>query len=78
MSKAKIKDLESKIEALVIAIPREQDAYDFYSELAEEYEDKASQEMFAYLAKQEMQHKKNLENILRRLELELEEAKKNK
>ena len=78
MSKELIKNLESKIEALVIAIPREQDAYEFYLELSEEYEDKASKEMFAYLAKQEMQHKKNLENILRGLEVQLEEAKKNK
>lgn len=78
MSKAKIKDLQSKIEALVIAIPREQEAYEFYTDLISLYEDQASREMFEYLAKQELQHKTNLENILKRLEGELEDAKKGK
>ena len=75
MLKEKIRDLEAKIEALVIAIPREQDAYEFYLELKEEYEDPASKEMFDYLAKQELQHKANLEAILRNVERQLEKAK---
>ena len=78
MSKAKIKDLLSKIEALVIAIPREQEAYEFYTDLIALYEDQASREMFEYLAKQELHHKAKLESILKRLEGELEEARKEK
>jgi rubrerythrin len=35
MSKEKIKELKKKIEALIIAIPRELEAYEFYIELAE-------------------------------------------
>lgn len=78
MLKAKIKDLKSKIEALVIAIPREQEAYEFYTELKELYDDKASKDMFEYLARQELQHKINLENILNGLEIQLKDIQKNK
>lgn len=74
MLKAKIKDLKSKIEALVIAIPREQEAYEFYTELKELYDDQSSKEMFDFLARQERQHKINLENILKDLEEQLKEA----
>ncbi|MBI5184790.1 MAG: rubrerythrin [Nitrospinae bacterium] len=74
--KAKIKDLKSKIEALVIAIPREQEAYEFYTELKDLYDDKASKEMFEYLARQELQHRINLENILNGLEAQLKEIQK--
>lgn len=78
MIKEKIKELESKIEAIVIAIPREQAAYEFYLELQEQYEDQSSRDMFEYLAKQELQHKANLETILNRLEKELKETKEEK
>lgn len=74
MLKTKIKDLKSKIEVLVIAIPREQEAYEFYSELKELYDDQSSKEMFDFLAAQELQHKINLENILKGLEEQLKEA----
>lgn len=75
MLKAKIRDLESKIEALVIAIPREEEAFEFYTDLKNQYEDQASKEMFDYLARNELQHKKNLEGILKDLDKQLEEAK---
>jgi len=78
MLRAKIKDLESKIEALVIAIPRELDAYEFYLELQNKYDDPASKEMFGYLARQELQHKENLEDILKGVEEQLKQAKEEK
>lgn len=69
-----INDLKAKIEALVIAIPKEQAAYDFYMDIASKYEDEASKEMFLFLAKQEASHKDLLERILSDLEGKLEQA----
>lgn len=68
MSKQERKDLERKIEALVIAIPREAESYDFYMQLAREYSDQASKEMFTFLAGQEKKHQDALERILADLE----------
>lgn len=68
MSKQERKDLERKIEALVIAIPREAESYDFYMQLAREYSDQASKEMFTLLAEQEKKHEKTLKAILADLE----------
>lgn len=71
MSKQERKDLERKIEALVIAIPRESESYDFYMQLAREYSDQASKEMFTLLAEQEKKHQASLEGILADLEKKL-------
>lgn len=68
MSKQERKDLERKIEALIIAIPREAASYDFYMQLASEYADQASKEMFTLLAEQEKKHQDALESILADLE----------
>ncbi len=69
-----IKDLKAKIEAVIIAIPREQEAYEYYVDLADEYDDPTSKEMFMFLANQEMAHKDKLENILSDLQKRLEKA----
>lgn len=69
-----IKDLKSKIEALVIAIPRELEAYEYYVDLAEKYDDQSSREMFLFLAKQELAHKDTLERILSELQSKLEKV----
>lgn len=71
MSSNERKDLLRKIEALVIAIPREVDSYHFYLKLAEEYPDEASKEMFTFLANQEKKHQEALERILANLEEKL-------
>lgn len=68
-----VKDLKTKIEALVIAIPRELDAYEYYIDLAERYDDQTSKEMFMFLAKQELYHKDMLERMLNELQQKLEE-----
>lgn len=70
-SKRERKDLERKIEALIIAIPREAESYDFYMQLAHEYSDQASKEMFTLLAEQEKKHQRTLEAILAGLEGQL-------
>jgi len=70
-----IKGLKAKIEAIVIAIPREIEAHEYYMEMAAQYEDRASREMFEFLAKQEMAHRDSLEKILIDLEKQLEKAR---
>jgi len=74
--KKKIKDLRRKIEALVMAIPRELESYDFYMEAASGYEEAISRDMFVFLAKQELAHKESLETLLFDLQAQLEEEMK--
>ncbi|MBF0292185.1 MAG: hypothetical protein HQK86_08525 [Nitrospinae bacterium] len=69
-----ISDLKAKIEALVIAIPKELAAYEFYVDLASKYEDEASREMFIFLSRQELAHKDALERLLNDLQAKLEKA----
>lgn len=74
ISKQERKDLERKIEALIIAIPREAESYDFYMQLAREYSDHASKEMFTLLADQEKKHQETLQGILADLEKKLAQS----
>lgn len=76
MSRKERRDMENKIEALCIAIPRESAAYDYYMELADQYEDATSKEMFLFLAKQEKMHRKRLESLMAELEEKLAEMPK--
>ncbi len=76
MHRKECRELERKIEVLVIAIPREAAAYDFYMELSEQYDDTASKEMFVYLANQEDKHRQKLERLLADLEEKLARLKK--
>lgn len=76
MSKEKVKELKKKIEALIIAIPRELEAYEFYLDLAEKSDDLPSKEMFMFLAKQELSHRDHLERILNDLQSQLEKELK--
>jgi rubrerythrin len=75
MSSQERKDIENKIEALVIAIPKEKEAHDFYMKLHEEYTDTSSKEMFLFLATQEIKHQERLEQLLADLEQKLLELK---
>ncbi|MDH5542625.1 MAG: manganese catalase family protein [Nitrospinota bacterium] len=76
MSSKEIRDIERKIEALVIAIPREVEAHEYYMELYEQYTDPVSKEMFLFLAKQEKSHQEQLERLLNSLEEQLAELQK--
>lgn len=79
MADNRIKRLEKQIEAIVIAIPREEAANEYYLDLAELSDDKGQKEIYMYLAKQELKHKIKLEEILEKLEKELaEEVNKNR
>jgi rubrerythrin len=66
--KEKIKKLEKKLEALVIAIPKEEASLHFYQDLASSYEEDSSKEMFLELAQQEIEHKKKLEAMTKELQ----------
>ena len=72
---SEMRDIERKIEALIIAIPKELEAYEYYMELADEYPDQASKDMFKFLAEQELQHKNALEGLLNDLEKKLEQLR---
>jgi rubrerythrin len=72
-NKKRIKELKRKIEAVIIAIPREVESFEYYNEMAEQYEDQDSKEMFYYLAKQELAHQASLERILGEMEVELKQ-----
>jgi len=75
MASREVRDLERKIEALIMAIPREEEAYEFYMELHREYEEESSKDMFLFLANQERKHKDSLEELLAKLEMRLTELK---
>jgi rubrerythrin len=52
------------LEAIKIAIRREQEAHDFYKNHADLFENDATKEMFLFLAKEEMKHKTKLQDEL--------------
>ncbi len=68
------KNLKARIEALVIAIAKETASHEYYIELMKGCKDEASQEMFRFLLKQELEHKETLEKMLADLQEQLERA----
>ncbi|MCX6826147.1 MAG: hypothetical protein NTV06_02600 [candidate division Zixibacteria bacterium] len=52
------------LEAIKIAIQREQEAYDFYNSHAQLFENEGTKEMFQFLAKEEQKHKTRLQTEL--------------
>jgi rubrerythrin len=52
------------LEAIKIAIRREQEAHDFYKEHADLFENEATKKMFMFLAVEEMKHKIKLQDEL--------------
>ena len=54
------KDIKPE-EAIRIAIDKEAEAYKFYDEASKIVKDKATKEMFVFLAKEELKHKRLLE-----------------
>jgi rubrerythrin len=67
----KIKELEERMEALVIAVPKEESAYRFYLELARATEHEGKRKMFIKLANQELEHKRIVEKLVVDTEAEL-------
>jgi rubrerythrin len=52
------------LEAIKIAMKREQEAFDFYNEHAKLFENEGTREMFLFLAKEEAKHKAKLQEEL--------------
>ncbi len=66
-----IRELEERMEALIIAIPKEEAAYHFYMDLAKATAHEGTRKMFLKLAEQELDHKKNLELFVQEIQQEL-------
>lgn len=74
--KSKIRELEDMIEIVLISIPREISAREFYLNSVQKFREGPARELFSDLAEQEYGHEAELRKILKRLKLELEGLKK--
>jgi len=74
-SKERIRDFQVMIEAVVLAIPRETAAYEFYASLVSKTSNEAARSMFTYLSEQEKLHEAKLRSILSDLKSQLELTK---
>lgn len=74
----RIKDVEEQLEALIIALPKEEASHRFYKDLANNTEQEGTRKMFLRLADQELDHKQKLEQIVEELKRELEALKARK
>ena len=70
-----IKELEEELEALVIAIPKEEAAHQFYLNLANSTSREGARKMFLLLAEQEIGHKNTLEKMMQDIQKELASLK---
>jgi rubrerythrin len=73
--KEQIKELEERMEALIIAVPKEEAAYHFYLDLAHTTQHEGTRKMFLKLADQELEHKHNLETFVEEIQQELTKLK---
>jgi rubrerythrin len=73
--KEQIKELEERMEALIIAVPKEEAAYHFYLDLAQATQHEGTRKMFLKLAEQELEHKHNLEKFVEEIQQELTKLK---
>ena len=70
-----IKELEERLEALIIAIPKEESAYHFYVDLANSTTHEGARKMFLKLAEQELSHRHTLETFTEEIKSELAKLK---
>lgn len=70
-----IKELEKVIEVLIVAIPREEVAYEFYQDLAKSTKHEGTRRMFIKVANQKLSHKGMLEMELKKLQQEIDKLK---
>ena len=71
MSKERIRELEEMIQVVLLAIPREISAREFYHHAAKKAVSENSRQLFADLAEQEKGHEAELRRILIELREEL-------
>ena len=73
--KSRIRELEDMIEIVLISIPREISAREFYLKSVKKFHEGPARELFSDLAEQELGHEAELRKILIRLKTELAELK---
>lgn len=73
-----IKELEEQLEALVIALPKEEAAYRFYLDLVNSAKNEGARKMFLQLADQELGHKRSLEKVVDDIQKEIARLKAEK
>jgi rubrerythrin len=73
-----IRELEERLEALIIAVPKEEAAYHFYLDLANTTTHEGTRKMFLKLADQELDHKRNLEMFVDEIHRELKKLRAEK
>jgi rubrerythrin len=71
----KINELQDMIEAILLAIPREREAHEYYANTYREATSEASRKMYSYLAEQENLHETTLRKRLDELQQELVDTK---
>jgi len=74
--KSKIREIEDMIEIVLISIPREISAREFYLNSVQKFREGPARELFTDLAEQELGHEAELRKILKRLKSELLDLKK--
>jgi rubrerythrin len=72
----RIKKLEEEMEALIIAIPKEEASYHFYMDLANQTELEGAKIMFKHLAEEELKHKNGLIKLVEQLKSEIDSLKR--
>lgn len=72
----RVKNLEEMIQVVLLAIPTEQSAYDFYMSASKKSTAESSRKLFESLAMQERGHEAELKRILSELKDELKELNK--
>lgn len=75
MDKQRIRELEEMIQVVLLAIPREISAREFYLQAAKKAVSDSSRELFSDLAEQEKGHEAELRRILAELKAELKETR---
>jgi len=73
--KQRIRELEEMIQVVLLAIPREISAREFYLRAAKKAVSDSSRELFVELAEQEKGHEAELRRILDELKAELDQLK---
>ena len=76
MEKERLKSLKAMMEIAIIAIGREKNAVDFYTEASKEAIDEETKKLLVTLADEEKKHLENMEKLLESTKLQYEEEKK--
>jgi len=75
MDKQRVKELEEMIQVVLLAIPREISAREFYLQAAKKAVSDSSRKLFSDLAEQEKGHEAELRRILAEFKTELKEVR---